>query len=254
MAVTLIKESKNLKEELTNFTIEYYDKSTPLYETDDIDIEATSGKEALAKFKKSHPDAKIYMMYDESDIFYDTETGEEDEEETRRQNQSDYPEAPEGYEEESLKESAFEYPSEVYILDATPDEDLIVYSDDSLSDDSAVKAFTDSEGTEDCCKFLRSNPGQLFYVDVPEIGSMDSEDFLSEYGIEESCKLKEALGDDERVKQVSFDIVVPEDADLDSQEFYEAINEFVGSLNYKLTGTVNVEDLTDDYKSQGYEI
>jgi hypothetical protein len=83
--VNHINESLNESDEgKRNFSIKYLTYTwTGDDLVDDMDIEASSAKEAIEKFKDNYMASdkeKILGVYDESDIHYDTETGEELEE------------------------------------------------------------------------------------------------------------------------------------------------------------------------------
>lgn len=62
-----LKESDST---VRNFTIEDVDG-------DVVDYKANSAKEATERYKKDHPGSEILSVYDEGDIYYDIETGDE---------------------------------------------------------------------------------------------------------------------------------------------------------------------------------
>ena len=67
------KYDESLKESdstARNFTVEDADGDT-------VDYQANSAKEAIEKFKKSNPGTEIMYVYDEGDIYYDPDDGEE---------------------------------------------------------------------------------------------------------------------------------------------------------------------------------
>lgn len=66
-------EEESLKESdstARNFTVEDADG-------DIVDYQANSAKEAIERYKKDHPNSEILSVYDEGDIYYDIETGDE---------------------------------------------------------------------------------------------------------------------------------------------------------------------------------
>lgn len=66
-------EKESLKESdstARNFTVEDADG-------DIVDYQANSAKEATERYKKDHPNSEILSVYDEDDIYYDIETGDE---------------------------------------------------------------------------------------------------------------------------------------------------------------------------------
>lgn len=146
----------------------------------------------------------------------------------------------EGYEEESLKESAYNY--------------TYTWDDDFEPEDDYEKELKSRSGQK--CRILKDNGNGNYEIEFKDGSQYDAtDDEISADDLFESSALKEYVEDGNKVLQVTFDVEVPKNVDLNVQamsgntEFYKKLSEFLSSLGYEMAGDgIDTEDVTSAYK------
>lgn len=269
MIIKINESKKRVNEELRNFTI------VPYADEEAEDYTAETALDAIKDYKSRHRnDPHIYQVYDENDIYYDPETGEELVDESLK----------EGFQEDNDKwdqilksvvgDSSAGTPrpdygsghrllsiriEDVYkVIDRAKRQgfkevDRYIDEKDPRNDNYVVLARENEEGRvvfgvvyNNYENFADASCGYYAEEDAEYFGDSES--------------LTEDVVKDWEVKQVSFDVAVPAGTDLNVQAmagntaFYKSLSEFLGSLGYEMAGDmINSEDMTDIYKSNDYE-